>query len=137
MLRFRPAVLVPFGLAACASGLVGPSVPTGRDFELKVGESVSLSGTDLRVRFDQVESDSRCPADAICVWAGEAVVALTVIHSGGADRLALHTEPGTPREASVGDWVLVLTGLQPYPFSGRPITAADYRATLRVDHAAR
>src|SRR5688500_20001089 len=59
-------------LAACNGSPTEPDrVRTGRPFDLRVGDS-ALTTDDLRVRFDAVRSDSRCPIDAICVRAGEA-----------------------------------------------------------------
>ena len=37
-------------------------VPSGQPFDLRVGDA-ALTTDDLRVRFDTVRSDSRCPMD--------------------------------------------------------------------------
>ena len=57
---------------------IPPSQPPCRSdqpFDLRAGQSAVVPG-GLKVTFDRVVSDSRCPIDAICVWAGEAVIAL-------------------------------------------------------------
>src|SRR4029079_9139254 len=61
----------------------------GRAFSMKVGESIQLN--DLRLTFRSVEGDSRCPMDAICVWAGDAEIALRIEQGGKAAVAALHT----------------------------------------------
>jgi hypothetical protein len=86
----------------------------------------------LKVTFDGVRSDSRCPMDALCVWAGDAVVAVSVSQKGAipAER-ALHTDP-TGSEAQYLSYVLKLVVLAPYPRSDRQIRPDDYAATLTV-----
>lgn len=68
-------------LSACSES----SSPTGPDtarlgapFRLSPGESVSVEGEPLRVRFERVKSDVRCPVTVQCIWAGAATVALSV-----------------------------------------------------------
>ena len=129
-----PALLT---LAACAGNPVGTSVPTGREFLLRAGESVAIEGTDFSVRFEVVASDSRCPADALCVTLGDAEAIFTVAQAGRPSvQLTLHTRPGEGQRATVGDLTLILTHLDPYPYSGRPVSPDDYRVWLRVERTA-
>jgi hypothetical protein len=124
-------------LASCAESPTLPSVEPVQEFALAAGESAAVSGTGLRVEFERVTSDSRCPADALCITAGEAVLAVAVARNGRpAEPISLRTE-GAGRQAVVGDWVLSLTRLAPYPSGGRVILAGDYKATLRVDPLAK
>jgi len=120
-------------LAGCGGGPTVPSVPQVQEFVLEVGESAVVSGTGLSVRFERVLSDSRCPADAICITAGEAVVAVSVGRNGHpVEDLSLRTD-GTGSRAVVGAWTLSLTKLDPYPFASRPAAPGDYKASFRVD----
>jgi hypothetical protein len=122
-------------LVSCSSSPTVPSVEPVREFVLQVGDAVEVSGTGLRVRFERVTSDSRCPADALCITAGDAVVAVTVARAGRpSEAFSLRTDRGN--RAEIGDWGLSLTKLDPYPYSGRPIPAGDYKATFRVDPVA-
>ena len=84
----------------------------------------------MSVRFDGVSGDSRCPADAMCIQGGDAIVRIAVIQRGGSQAYALHT--GDMRPIAHDDLEIGLVDLSPYPFSTRPILPADYRATLRV-----
>ena len=43
---------------------------------IRVGQQKTVSG--LRIAFTEVVEDSRCPIDAICIWAGNAKVKITV-----------------------------------------------------------
>lgn len=136
MRRFFLALSIPCFAASCSASPTGPTVGPMSEFVLAPGESASVSGTGLTVRFEGVMNDSRCPAGVLCITAGEAEIALTVRGAGRpADTLALRTAEGRNR-AEVGEWTLSLTGLAPYPFSNRPIAPGEYRATLRVDPSA-
>ena len=127
-----PALLL---LAACDDTTTGPSVAIGSEFQLRPSESVSVENTEVELRFEVVTSDSRCPADAICVWQGDATAVFSVRLSGGSpSSLTLHTT-GEDRRASASGLTLTLVRLDPYPYASRPISPSDYRALLRVDPA--
>ena len=58
---------------ACAGNPAQPSpLPLGEPFELRLGERAAIAG-DVSLLFVDVASDSRCPIDATCVSAGEAL----------------------------------------------------------------
>jgi hypothetical protein len=125
-------------IVACSSGGFGcaahpsqPSRPLGQPFDLKAGTSVLAD--DLRLTFDRVREDSRCPLDAICVRAGEAIVVLTLSQSAGAQaERELRTTPALS-EASYLSYVITLVALAPYPRSTQQIRPEDYVATLTVE----
>lgn len=50
----------------------------GQPFTLKFGETAQLTDDPLRISFDSVVEDSRCPVKVQCVWAGRVIVGLTV-----------------------------------------------------------
>lgn len=120
-------------LASCSSSPTVPSVEPVSEFVLAVGDAAQVSTTGLRVQFERVVGDSRCPSDAICIWAGDAELAVTVTRPGhGKEVLSLRTV-GTESRAVIGDWALSLTRLEPYPQGSKPIPPGDYKATFRVD----
>jgi hypothetical protein len=108
----------------------------GREFRLKVGRVVTLDRGALRVRLVRVSSDSRCPVDVSCVWAGNAELLFEVGGSRWSDRktLRLNTNAGPerPGEGGYGRYTLKLTGLAPQPRSTRKIPPGAYVATLLV-----
>jgi hypothetical protein len=121
---------LPFLTLGC-QGLTAPTVALDREFVLAPGESARVAQTESTVRFVGVEGDSRCPADALCIQGGDAVVRIEVWGAGGpAERYALHT--GDMKPVAHEDLTIELVQLQPYPFSSRTIAPSDYRATLRV-----
>ena len=121
---------------ACASDAPSsPSGPVNAQVTLAAGETTNLTSADVRIRFDGVTGDSRCPGDAICIQGGDAIVHVSVgrIGAGAGDAMAtfeLHT--GSLQPATFNGLTLTLENLSPYPFSSLPpIKPGDYRATLR------
>jgi hypothetical protein len=52
-------------------------LPLMQPFELRIGAAANLEN-DVTMTFQDVNADSRCPMDAICVWAGEAVITVVL-----------------------------------------------------------
>jgi hypothetical protein len=118
--------------SGCAAHPAQPSRPLGQPFDLKAGTSAVLVD-GFKLTFDRVTEDSRCPLDAICVRAGEAIVVLTLSQSNAAEaQRELRTTPALS-EASYLSYVIKLVALLPYPRSTQQIRPEDYVATLTVD----
>lgn len=113
---------------SCSSSPASPTaeVPLGSEFSLKPGESAMVESTDLLVTFQKVVQDSRCPADAVCVQAGDAVVALTVGKAG------VELRSNSAPETVVGSYLLRLERVEPFVYVSRPIEPKDYRAVLKL-----
>jgi hypothetical protein len=111
---------------------VGPTAPLDQQFTLAPGEVATIQAAAIRLQFVGVTADSRCPADALCIWLGEAVVPVRVFDTGGSNEYELRT--GDPQRASAmhRNVRIELLQLQPYPFSNRRIDRSEYRATLVV-----
>ena len=126
------AALLLVSIVACSGSPTQPDrVRTGRPFDLRVGAS-ALTTDDLRIRFDSVRSDSRCPIDAICVRAGEAVIAITLSQPGEVP-VGRELETVAPRsESTYSRFTITLSELQPYPRSDRQTQPHDYIATFVV-----
>lgn len=119
-------LVLALSVSAIASVPVLPEEPR---MTLAPGESATVES--LRLRFDEVVTDSRCPTDVDCVWAGLAEVAVTVASGGEstAYRLFVGAEPG----AVVHDGVTIaLVRVAPERLSTRSIEADEYRATFEV-----
>ncbi len=126
-LAIMPVALV----VACSASPSRPNGPIDEQLTLAPGQTAAVPGTPVQLRFVGVTGDSRCPADALCIQGGDAVVALDLLQpSGRSDRLELHT--GNLQPARHGMFTISLVELSPYPFSSRPIAPGDYRARIRV-----
>ena len=118
-------------LSACAGAPTSPTARLGQSFTLAVGESVTLLGRPLEIRFVGVTGDSRCPIDVVCVTGGDATVQISARSGTGPDVLyELHT--GDLEPVSHGGLTITLVRLEPDPFSSQTIPPRAYRATLRV-----
>jgi hypothetical protein len=120
------------GIGACdETAPTSPTVPLNAEFTLAPGELVAVEKTSVRIGFDRVIGDSRCPTDVVCIQGGDAIVRIEVRSwDGRRDSYDLHT--GDMRPVRHSDLTIQLVRLLPYPFSSRTIEPADYRATLRV-----
>jgi hypothetical protein len=119
-------------ISGCAAHPAQPSRPLGQPFELHAGTSAIVED-GVRVMFQRVRSDSRCPLDALCIQAGEAIVVLTLSQPAAAQvEQELRTTPAFS-EVSYLSYVIRLVALAPYPRSTQQIRPEEYVATLTVD----
>jgi hypothetical protein len=126
----------------------GPRMPNGSEFA-EPGAAFSLTpdhtaviGQDvLRVRFDAVASDSRCPLLVDCVQSGDVQVAVTVASTG--QRATTYVLGGATNNEGVlldtaeivhDGFAVRLRQVAPYPeHPDAPIAADAYVATFVVD----
>lgn len=111
--------------------------PLNTPFTLEIGQTAVLTEPAVAITVTAIPQDSRCPVDVVCVWAGDAVVALT-LHVGRPDgdgpdvEAELHTGL-EPHSTPWGPYYeLRLVELQPAPRL-QPPTSAPYRATLVME----
>lgn len=124
--------VVPLLLASCGGTGVSPSAPIDVRATLAIGQSVQADHSGLAVRFDAVPEDSRCPADAMCVTAGQATLRLTVTSAARQTEVHVQTDPPAARTARAEGLIIECVALDPYPWYSRPTQPGDYRATVRV-----
>ena len=102
------------------------------EFVVQKGTTATIQGELLAIDLDSV-ADSRCPANARCVWEGDAVVALTIVKAGQKPgRLELHTSPRFAPDAKYRDYTVRLVALAPMPSTDAKVDQAAYRATILV-----
>jgi hypothetical protein len=140
-MRHLTAALLISALAACSSNstseVTTPSEKSqtvsqqelGRAFSMKIGESIAVG--DLRLTFRGVEGDSRCPTDAVCVWAGDGEIALKIEQGSKAAMAALHTTL-EPKKTEWNGYTISLVSLTPAPKASTPTNPSDYRAEVLV-----
>ncbi len=88
------------------------SVAIGQTFAMSPGQSVALPDRGT-LRYVGVKSDSRCPPDRRCVWAGDAEVSFEWSSGGGAaaEPFVLHTGFKDKASKSVGGRTVTLVSL--------------------------
>lgn len=115
----RLATLTALALAACVTP--GTSATPG------LGQVGLVDG--LRVRPLQIVEDSRCPVNAICVWAGRLVVRTEI--RGGNWRETRDLELRKPQ--SIADGRLTLVEAAPSKMADHPVDPSDYRFTFAFE----
>lgn len=106
-------------LAGCAT------IPPARaEGPVGLGEEAYSNG--LRIRPLRIVEDSRCPIDAICVWAGRVVVRAEV--TGGNWRQTRNLELGKGQQ--IADGTVTLVAVQPSKRADVSIDPRAYRFTF-------
>lgn len=136
-MRFRYPLVLMLSCLLAVTGCdeqspTGPTVSLNQRFTLAPGEMATIDGASIRIQFIRVTGDSRCPADAVCIQGGDALVNVRVLDGGSAVEHELHTGDLARAHVTHRDLRIALVELQPYPFSSRTIQPGDYRATLTV-----
>jgi len=130
--RVVVALCLLLGAPGCyLANPLGPKAALDSTFVLAPNETATIVDTPLRIRFIGVSGDSRCPADAICIQGGDAIVRIEALTFGaGSKQYELHT--GNMKPVQHEAFTIELLQLSPYPFSSKTILPDEYRAALRV-----
>jgi hypothetical protein len=141
--------LVLCGLMTGCSDSSSPTGPTGgptspsspqvidRTFTLAPGEAASVHDGALQLRFQRVVRDNRCPGDALCITAGEAILEfdryLKQGNSARETKIQMSTSPPGSTHLTGDIYTIQLEALTPYPFASLPpIQPDNFRATVRI-----
>lgn len=128
MRHFWVAAALCFAVAACKDTTTSPTLPA--TFRLAPGESATAAGA--RVTFVRVESDSRCPIDAICITAGEATITIHVSAAGLDAEYQLSLFDASKRSVNHRGYVFTFMKLEPERAGLNPPNANDYRASIEI-----
>jgi hypothetical protein len=112
------------------------AIALGQEFTLQPGQTVVV-GDDLKLTFEGVVEDSRCPSKVTCVWMGRAVLSFAgqkgEQKSATFNLITIHSPDKTDRILFEG-YEIWLKAIEPYPeLPDQPIPAEAYRATLLVE----
>jgi hypothetical protein len=123
--------LLTAGILSCKK-----DIPSSQEFQLRLEECRYLTecNEDIRLCFDAVVQDSRCPSNANCVWQGVAVARFTLHLKDGPHTLELATNemmPNTTTDTTLNGYKITLKNLAPYPGESKDETPV---AELRVEY---
>ncbi len=121
-------------IAGCsATNASGNQADLGQEFNLRVGQSISISGENLSIEFDAVTSDSRSPLGAQTIWAGEAQIRLRVTRENVTSIVTL-TEKGLTSEFTQDSFIQYKFSfkLLPYPEVGKQPATNDYSLVMKI-----
>ena len=115
------------------SGSTSNTVTMDQEFELGPGQSALVGSEPLKVTFETITADSRCPPEVQCVWEGDAVARVSAsIGTQAPASLELHTNNGFATQATHGTYRIRLTAVAPGPHQGVTIDPGAYVITLVV-----
>ena len=106
--------------------------------ELKLSdcENGSISGDNLKLCFEAVVSDSRCPANAMCIWQGAATASFSFTKNGNTHRFNLSTitmKPNYAKDTIIAGYKIEFTNLSPYPGTvADPIPDSQRKAEVKI-----
>jgi len=87
----------------------------GMPFVLKVNQKAAIADNlnqrNLMVKFEEVVEDSRCPEGAMCIWAGQAIVAVSI----NGEQLKLKVADSDSVWVSWKEYRVRCKALSPYP----------------------
>ena len=126
-------LLLSVFLAGCGGGAEEVVANPGQEVSLSIGQSVSIQGEGLKLKFLEVVNDSRCAKNVVCVWQGQASCLVEITYMELLHRLTL-TQPGLTDEPSQLDFreYVIEFALAPYPVAGKEIGRDEYRLQLVV-----
>ncbi|MDP3879810.1 MAG: hypothetical protein Q8Q07_05850 [Dehalococcoidales bacterium] len=129
-------LLVILGLlpGGCAGNSGEVKAALGQQFSLSPGQSAVITGEELKIKFEGVLEDSRCPRNVVCIWEGRVRYVVQVTADGSLARVEL-TEPGLtdqPVQLTFGSYRLTFH-IEPYPEEGKDIADEEYRLLSSVE----
>ena len=106
--------------------------------ELKLHESAEggIQGDRVKLGFVAVVSDSRCPANAMCIWQGAATATFSFTKNGDSHRFNLSTikmEPNYTKDTVIAGYKIEFIHLLPYPGTFTPPAPdSEIKAELKL-----
>jgi hypothetical protein len=124
------AAVLPLG--GCASNQVIEAT-LGQTFDVPIHREAFLPAENLRLTFQEVSKDSRCPRGVQCVTAGEAVFTVRFTRGSAAAGVTFTALGSDPATATFLDYSIAAS-LQPYPEQAGGIPPEDYVVQLTITH---
>ena len=119
-------------LIAMLSITVFAAAKTTENVTVKAGQQKSAKRSKLKIKFESVVEDSRCPIGTNCIWAGNAKIKITVTSSQlGAKSFEINTTMG-PQGDQYDGWAIKLDSLTPSPTVNGKIDPKKYIAKFTV-----
>ena len=77
--------------------------------------------------------DSRCPSDAVCLWAGAVRLAFALDAAGATTVRGVAAAPGGAASVALGPYLLTVLDLNPEATTAGAIPQSEYRATIVLE----
>jgi len=131
MIRTSPLVIALVIILNAANAQAQKQL--GEPFDLGVGQSVLITNAGIRVGFDELASDSRCPIGVFCIWEGNATVRIWgEVSPENRSFFELNSNSQFRTEAAYLGFIIRLLRVLPYPEEGTVSGPNDYTVTMVV-----
>lgn len=123
--------LLAAALCGCATNGIGPV--RAASYTLLPGQSVEVA-RNATITYESY-SDSRCPVDAHCIWAGELILHFELQGAGKTEEFALGRTRASHASPLLRDALITYnlkTGMPPVPRVGSPAPAQAYAVVVTV-----
>jgi hypothetical protein len=131
LFKYSFVILAFIGLSAASAGPA--KVLIDKEFSLGIGQTASIEGEKLVIKFKAVLEDSRCPINVVCVWAGNGKVEFEILDIDGQNKTVILNTEEEPKATTLKGHKLKLISLNPPRIDGVSISSGDYSVTLRVE----
>ena len=118
------------GISFCACD-AGKEFDLDKSFNINCGDTFTNSSHRLKIEFEDVANDSRCPKEARCIWAGNAKLKFRFSSDTASEKLGLNTNID-PKDYEKFGYAIMLKKLSPSKSTTKPIKKEDYTATLVI-----
>lgn len=124
-----------FGLG-CQAEEPCQNFPLEEPIEIYLGETISHCEENISLTFVELISDSRCPANANCIWQGMIEVKIAVVIEGKESTFQLSSEPNygskLPRTQELEGYQITLENAFPYPVIGQKVNDKDRIVVISI-----
>lgn len=111
------------------------NLPDEKDsLSIQIGDTVQFSN-GYKLSFNNLVEDSRCPANAMCIWQGRVIVELQAEKGGEILEFTLSTDPSYPEQikAEALGYEITLINVLPYPGTTlEEVQPGDYFVELKL-----
>ncbi len=98
---------------------------------LKINHCLDIEATEYSLCFDAV-NDSRCPANANCVWEGNAAANFVLKSTTGNTSFTLNTHNIFTRDTIINNLKIELIGVLPYPLNTNTTNQPEYAVEIKI-----
>lgn len=117
-------------LVTILAGVLQSNAQTAQQVTVKINEQKAVD-KNISIKFVSLISDSRCPADVECVWAGNAKLKIELNRRGQSKMFEINTGLD-PRSIIFSGYEIKITALEPQIRTNVRINPASYTATFSV-----
>ena len=134
MYQWFKYIFVIFAFFWLSAASAGPAkVPIDKEFSLGIGQTASIEGEKLVIKFKAVLEDSRCPVNVLCAWAGNAKVEFGILDIDGQNKTVILNTEDEPNATTLKGLKLTLISLNPPRIDGVSISPGEYTVMLHVE----